>query len=173
MISPSSELPCNGVYIPVNRLCYWVKWKKYICCFICFMRLTHAINNIYKLIIVLQLYSLKVLQGALLTYACIRPDVYPFLYCAGHKLTLGKYSPANIRQPLWTTGSIWFLHLAIYIDQHYWIHTSLFWSRLTDAQQAPYPSYSLSKSADCACYSRIYISKVVSLLCFATPFATI
>jgi len=34
-----------------NRLCYWVKWKKYICCF---MRVTHAINNIYKLIIFLK-----------------------------------------------------------------------------------------------------------------------
>jgi len=31
----------------LTRLCYWVKWTKYICCF---MRATHAINNIYKLI---------------------------------------------------------------------------------------------------------------------------
>jgi len=30
-----------------KSLCYWVKWNKYICCF---MRATHAINNIYKLI---------------------------------------------------------------------------------------------------------------------------
>jgi len=43
------------VDIPVNRLCYWVKWKKYICCF---MRATHAINNIYKLISFLNLYHL-------------------------------------------------------------------------------------------------------------------
>jgi len=34
------------IYIPVNWLSYWVKWKKYICCF---MRATHVINNIYKL----------------------------------------------------------------------------------------------------------------------------
>jgi len=47
-----NELPRNGVswtyiYIPVNRLWYWVKRTKFICCF---MRVAHAINNIYKLI---------------------------------------------------------------------------------------------------------------------------
>jgi len=51
MISPLGELPCNGVsliyiYTPVIRLCYWVKWKKYICRI---MRVTRAIISIYNL----------------------------------------------------------------------------------------------------------------------------
>jgi len=57
-IMMTSYPACNKTSLPrkpripdrnltVNRLCNWVKWKKYICCF---MRATYAINNIYKLI---------------------------------------------------------------------------------------------------------------------------
>jgi len=50
---PDKTLPWNtirkswSVFKIRHNICYWVKLKNYICCF---MRVTHALNNIYKLI---------------------------------------------------------------------------------------------------------------------------
>jgi len=68
--------------LQLTRLCYWVKWKQYICCF---MRATHVIYNIYKLIIFLWINTIQAggrQQKMYLRWVCLQFG----LYTSGHTM---------------------------------------------------------------------------------------